>query len=95
VKTKLGDLAQRCEVASGPDRRLDAEIALALGWRQMRVGRLGISGRSAGSLYWFAPGASMIPGTPSAGGSRNPPRFTGPRKRTDTIAALKNAAAHE
>lgn len=82
------DMLKLAEIvaASGPNERLDAEVAEALGWRQRRVTRLGLNGRTPGSDLWFSPTDGF--GTP---GRRKPPRFTGPRKRAATIAALRAA----
>jgi hypothetical protein len=41
------ELATRCEKATGPDREIDAAIALAFGWKEVK--QAGISAR------WFAP----------------------------------------
>jgi hypothetical protein len=81
-------LAELCEKADGPDRELDAKIAPHLGWHQRVVTRLGLNGRTPGSWLWFEDGAPW--GTP---GRRNPPSFSGPRRRKATVAALRARAA--
>ena len=85
---ELLSLAERCERAAGADRELDAEIAVAFGWRQRRVTRLGLNGRTPGSWLWFAPDEKW-----GDKGRRHPPSFAGPRKREDTAAALRARAA--
>ena len=77
-------LSDQVEAATGADRELDALIALALGWRERRVGRLGLSGRTPGSFLWFPPDETL-----GMKGRVRPPAFTGPRKRKDTAAALR------
>ena len=82
-------LAERLDRETG-NRDDDAMVALALGWTQRRVTRLGINGRTPGSMRWFSPVAHF-----GYQGTRNPPRFTGPRHRLATAAALRARAATE
>ena len=77
-------LSAKVEAATGADRELDALIADALGWRDRLVTGLGLRGRTPGRLMWFPP--DEIWGTR---GRSRPPSFTGPRKRKDTVTALR------
>lgn len=81
----LNDLLARVEAASGPDRALDAEVALALGYTRRRVTRLGLNGRTPGRLEWFRPYPDATQcSLPSLTGHRN-------RSRTiDRLHALKD-----
>jgi len=85
----LEELAARCEAATGADRELDVEIAIALGWHQRRVTRLGLNGRTPGSDLWFPPHAPW-----GHKGYRNPPAFSGSRKRAAIAAALRTKKDH-
>lgn len=76
----LGELLVRVEAATGPDGMLDRQIALALGWRERRVTKLGLNGRTTGGYRWFEPDYPH---------ARRLPRFTGPRKRAATLQALR------
>jgi hypothetical protein len=82
---QLSELLSRVE-AAGADGLLDRQVAIALGWDERRVTRLGLNGRTPGRWEWFAPDSLT---------SRTLPRFTGPRKRTATIALLKALIASE
>lgn len=62
----LLDLIARCEAAVGPDRELDAKIALLVGYR--RKGARSTIGISAGYV-WAEPGEHFSYGT-------QPPRYT-------------------
>ena len=81
---KMIELAERISALGSRDEYLDRQAAMALGWHSRLVTRLGLSGRTPGSWLWFPPDAPW--GTP---GRRNPPALTGPRKRAETVAALR------
>jgi hypothetical protein len=81
----LAGLLQRVE-RSGPDGLTDRLVAHALGWHERRVTRIGLNGRTPGQWRWF---------DPEGHGPKSLPRFTGPRKRTETSALLKALIASE
>ena len=86
----LSELLERVKTASGADRELDAEVARALGWRERRVTRLGLRGRTPGSYRWFSPDEQW-----GDKGSATPPRLTGPRGRQRTITLLEAKIAED
>lgn len=77
-------LIERLEKLTEPDRETDRECAIALGWHERRVSRLGLSGRSPGSWRWF-----IYPDDTNGKGRAYPPRFSGSRKKAETIALLR------
>lgn len=86
---KMVDLAARIERAEGPGSlELDIEAAELLGWHERRVTGLGLNGRTRGSMLWFPDFAPI--GTK---GRRRPPRFSGPRMRAATAAAIRARSA--
>jgi hypothetical protein len=87
TREEMMELADRCEKASRPDRELDAEIPVTFDWYQRRVTRLGLNGRTPGSVLWFPPDAPW-----SYTGRRHPPAFSGPRNRARIAAALRSRA---
>ncbi len=66
VSKMVHELAARIERADGPDRALDAEIALAAGWQCLRPRTRTKHG------MWLAPGKH-----PDDGCMKDPPAFTG------------------
>jgi hypothetical protein len=54
-------LAERVEGASGPDWRLDEQIAEALGWYWRKETRLGLNGRTPGRMVWRKPNGAKAP----------------------------------
>lgn len=76
------DLLARVEAADGPDGMLDRQVAFALGYRERKVTSLGLNGRTPGRYVWFKP-------HPESNQRVALPRFTGPRKRAETIRLLK------
>ncbi len=82
----LDELAARIEALTLPfrDHGLDEQAALALGWQERLVTSLGINGRTPGRYRWFRPYPEP---TPNKGLSL--PNMTSPRKRKETVAALR------
>lgn len=63
--TSLLSLAERCEAATGPDRELDGEIALASGWTFVKM-------KGDAQPYWRKPGVTDYFSRERSG----PPRYT-------------------